>query len=220
MRRAARRAPLFLGLALSLAACGEDAKSSGTPPPPPPKPAGEGAAPKPVATAGAAPTPVATALSPGRDKVIADLRKRPFRSEDMVAVPPTNTDPFHNNIEKFITAPPPPDKSTLVAALLPKYNLEELKLSAIILGSGDTTASRAMLIDPAGVGHTIKRGDRVSKTAALVQRILSDRVLFEFTEDLGQGKKRTVVRAVELHPAEAQDSGQGLGVRAPLPPSK
>lgn len=185
-----------------------------------------GSAPTPALGAAAAPAPQQGAAappglmappSPAREKLLADIRKRPFRPEDMVANPPTNTDPFHNNIDRFISAPPPPDKQ-LGSCVLPKYGLEELKLTAIILGASDGTAARAMFVDPTGVGTVVKRADRLSKTCALIQRILSDRVLFEFTEDLGQGKKRSVVRAVELHPVESQSQGSSGGAGlAPVP---
>jgi hypothetical protein len=228
-RRSARPAPRrarALALAALLAGCGDD------PPSPPPKaggakaepgapeaaaPAARPAGPAPAGAPGAAPPGLAPPPSPGREKLITEIRKRPFRSEELAASPPGNSDPFHNNLESFVTRPPPPDKGgSIMSCLLTKYNLEELKLAAIILGSGDMTASRVMLIDPTGVGHTIKRGDRLGKSCALVQRILSDRVLFEFTEDLGQGKKRMVVRAVELHPTESQDAAG----RGPLPMPK
>src|SRR5690242_11228380 len=101
-----RRARGFLLAALLVPGCGDDAPKA-PPPPPPPRRAdpaaaatADGAPAKPAAgapavPASAAPPGLAPAPPPAREKLLAEIRRRPFRSEDMVPSSPTNTDPFH-----------------------------------------------------------------------------------------------------------------------------
>src|SRR5438105_437358 len=60
---------------------------------------------KPAAAAPGGPPPPTVALAgpvlAGKDKLMADIRKRPFRPEDYTANPPANTDPFHDNLSTF-----------------------------------------------------------------------------------------------------------------------
>lgn len=222
------RLGLFLiGLA---SACGDPAPPPGQPATPPPGPV---ATPLPTATPvaadggaapGAAPGAAAPVAAPapvkkdkpspcltltGRDRVLCDARERPFKPEDLTASPPANTDPFHNNLSLFATStgPKTPTGGSQIPqgppCLLAKYNLEDLKLAAIILSPSDGTLSRAMFIDPATIGQTVKRGDCIGKARARIARITPDKVIFEFTEDLGGGKTKLSSRAIELHPAEA-----------------
>jgi hypothetical protein len=157
----------------------------------------------------------------GRDKLIAEIRKRPFRPEDFAPNPPANSDPFRNNLKLFVIKKETTEGAGPLVPVLARDNtLEELKLAAIVVDPRYGAMARAMFIDSKGMGIVVKRGDRLSKSAALVQRILSDRVLFEFVEEFGQGpgapKKRTVVRPVELHPTESQ---QGAGSALPTAPA-
>ena len=62
--------------------------------------------------------------------------------------------------------------------------------------------AKAMFVDNTGVGHFLKRGDKVGRQCATVTRVLSDKVVFEFNEDAGGGKTRQVQRNVELYPGE------------------
>jgi hypothetical protein len=48
--------------------------------------------------------------------------------------------------------------------VLEKFALDELKLIAIV--AGDDMASKAMFVDPTGMGVTVQRGDHVSKVDA------------------------------------------------------
>lgn len=181
--------------------------------PKPAAPVAAPAAPAPGAAAPAAPAPptkpldaaaAAAALKAAKDKLLAEARLRPFRPEDFTASPPTASDPFHNNINIFIDQPLTGSKKSDPGAPPPcplfKFGLEELKLSAIILGTGDGSLGKAMFIDPTGLGSFIKRGDRIGKNCATVQRVLSDRVVFEFTEEYAPGKTRVVQRTIELYP--------------------
>lgn len=211
--------PAALGLCLLLA-CGED------PPPPAPSVSAPSAAPVAPTAAPSAAAPkansapadggVAKEAAPakpkidpnlkGRDRVLAEARVRPFKPEDLAANPPTNTDPFHNNLDQFITKPVNPGgKQGPLADRAPEYNLEDLRLTMVIIDPTDGARSRAMFIDPKGIGVAVVRGNRVGRAAALVKRVISDGVIFEFTEDLGQGKTRSIDRTVQLRPPEEKN---------------
>jgi Tfp pilus assembly protein PilP len=143
-------------------------------------------------------------IAPGRDGVLAEARKRPFKPEDLTPAPPTTTDPFHNNISLFVPKVPTGPGGTQLKSKLPAYAIEELKLVAIVVSPSDSGANRAMFVDSSGMGTSVVRGERLGKSAALVSRILSDRVLFEFTEEYAPGKKRAVIRSVELYPTDTK----------------
>ncbi len=78
-----------------------------------------------------------------------------------------------------------------------KYSLDELILIAVI--SGDANP-RAMFRDPTGLGQTVKRGDYLSKSAARVTKILSDRVVLEMSEITPGGTTKALERAVLVNP--------------------
>lgn len=208
--------------AVSLAAaCGED------PPPPAPTVVATPAAPSPDTPKPAAPTaaapkadggvaaPAEPAAPPkpkidpnlkGRDRLLAEARIRPFKPEDLAANPPTNTDPFHVNLDQFVVRQTNSDTgSQRKANKFPEYNLEDMRLTMVIVDPTDGSKSRAMFIDPKGVGVPVLRGDRCGRAAGLVKRVLSDGVIFEFTEDLGQGKTRSLDRTVYLRPPEEKN---------------
>jgi len=75
-------------------------------------------------------------------------------------------------------------------AILPLYALDELKLIAVISGIPNP---KAMLIDPKGFGWIVRKNDRLSKSAALITRILGDEVeLSETDESSGTEVKRVL----------------------------
>jgi type IV pilus assembly protein PilP len=212
-----------------LGACGSGAESTGTPDPIPAAPAGEApAAPSGEAPAGGAPGAAAPG-APGspeavKKQLLADLRKRPFKNEDF-AESDLNRDPFRSFLADFggtqvIT------NTRQYKVLLEKFSLEELKLIAIIgpptkeargravpvrdLDGRGITQSRAMFLDPTGMGVPIVRGDHLSKADAKVVRIDSEKgkVYVEIKEDLGGGKTTTVERVVELHQGEITEGAK------------
>ena len=145
------RAPAALtiaALAAALAGCGDDVVQ------PPPKPSGTPAAaaasppPQGVADAGAAPSPTAG---------MPPLPKRDFQERDF-AESDANRDPFRgfaaDLAQQF-------KKSFTIQrkVLVDRYSLEELKLVALVIGA----PSRALLIDPTGLGWIAKVGDFVGK---------------------------------------------------------
>jgi Tfp pilus assembly protein PilP len=166
----------------------------GSDPPPAPPPA---AAPKPAAAATTA-APAAAKPQTAKEKLLQEVHQRPFKQEELTPSENLVTDPFHNNLSRFVEKQ---DVAKRDECPLFKYNIEELKMSAIITGTDDNMA-KAMFVDPTGVGHFLKRGDKVGKQCALVQRVLSDKVVFEFTETISPGKTRSVQRTLELYPGE------------------
>jgi hypothetical protein len=184
------RARLLVG-ALLIAGCGGDNEQNKpiNIPPPPLKP-------------GQAAPGTPAAKQPGVDQtkeaLLAEVRKRQLSSEDF-RESPANRDPFRSFLSTFasqiVNVKP---QHRIVAE---KFALEELKLIAIITGSD--MQARAMFTDPSGAGVTLVRGDHVSKSDALVERVAPDRVFFQVEEDLGSGAKpKLVERVVELHSGE------------------
>jgi Tfp pilus assembly protein PilP len=128
----------------------------------------------------------------------AALRKKVLRDEDFLEAEETNRDPFHSYLRLFV------DKVTIktrkVPAVFDKYGLEELSLIAIVSGDADP---RAMFRDASGLGQTVKKGDYISKTAARITKILSDRVIVEQSETNAAGETRSVEKAIIVNPEEA-----------------
>jgi Tfp pilus assembly protein PilP len=62
---------------------------------------------------------------------------------------------------------------------------------------------RAMFRDPSGLGQVIKRGDYLSKSAARVTKILSDRVVLELAEAASGGETRALEKAILVNPEGA-----------------
>src|SRR3954465_5477552 len=178
-------------LPVLLVACGggEDAAKEKAPPPKPAPKAG-GAASSPVAQ-------LSTPIPASKEALLAEVRKRVLTNEDF-AESDNNRDPFRNYLATFAAQPAIVTKQHKI--VLQKFSLDELHLVAIVGGEG--MPSRAMFIDPSGMGVNVVRGDHVSKADANVVRIAPDRVFFEWDEDLGGGKTRKVERVVELHAGE------------------
>ncbi len=147
---------------------------------------------KPGAKAKPGPTTAAAALA----QRLAILRRKVLRDEDFSENDETNRDPFRSYLDTWIERGPKAP-TTVVAAIFPKYSLEELTLIAII--SGDATP-RAMFRDPTGLGETVKRGDYISKSAARITKILSDRVILELSEVTPGGTTKALERAVLVNP--------------------
>jgi Tfp pilus assembly protein PilP len=156
--------------------------------------AGAAAAVAPVA--GALVVPPAPLPSDPAARAMA-LRRKTLKDLDFVDSDESNRDPFKSFMSLFADKGTP--KLRQVPAIFDKFAMEELTLIAII--SGDAQP-RAMFRDPSGLGQTLKRGDYVSKAGARITKILSDRVILEFTEVSGSGEPRAVEKAVLINPEE------------------
>jgi Tfp pilus assembly protein PilP len=153
------------------------------PPPPPPGPAGGG----PVQ--GPPPAPEVKP-QPQMDLTEADFMEGP-----------SNRDPFRSFLAEFkpIAKKLTRDERKII---LPRYGLDELKLIAVV--TGGAVRPRAMFRDPTGLGVTVKRGDRISKNAGKIKRILRDRIVVEI-EEQSEDRSQTVERVIELHPKEERE---------------
>jgi Tfp pilus assembly protein PilP len=150
------------------------------------------AAPAPAAAAPTDPAAVAAAR-------LQLLRRKTLRDEDFMENEERNRDPFRSYLRLFTDKQGP--KTPKVPAIFDKFALEELTLIGIV--SGDAVP-RAMFRDPGGLGQTIKRGDYISKTAARVTKILSDRVILELNEVMANGETKPLERPILVNPEGAQ----------------
>lgn len=107
--------------------------------------------PKARASASAAPLPSASAAEAKPSRV--DLQDADFAESDK------SRDPFRSFAQLFIEESSGEVESQ-VEVMLEKYSLEQLKLIGIITR---VHPERAMLVDPNGVGHVVKRGQFVGK---------------------------------------------------------
>jgi len=162
----------------------------------PAAPAGAGTAASPAApSAAAAAAPPADAASRA-----ASLRKKTLKEDDFVDHDETNRDPFKSFLRLFVEKIASP-KGPKVPAIFERFALEELTLIAVI--SGDANP-RAMFRDPGGLGQTVKRGDYLSKAAARITKILSDRVILELAEATPSGDTKPLEKAILVNPEGAQ----------------
>lgn len=142
--------------------------------------------------------PVAAPATPAEALAqrLAVLRRKVLREEDFAENEESNRDPFRSFLETWIERGPKVTTAT-VSAIFAKYSLEELTLIAVV--SGDANP-RAMFRDPTGLGQTVKRGDYISKSAARITKILSDRVVLELSEMTPGGTTKALERAVLVNP--------------------
>ena len=189
MRRHRQRMALVAALAgaVSLGGCSSDAPKEPAKPPAAGTPVAAPAAKPPAAPKPAPPAPKLSVLEEARRRT---LTKDDFTESD------TNRDPFRSFLASFATQQ---KVSITHPIVLEKFAVDELKLAGIITGE---LPARAMFIDPAGNGVTVRRGDHVSKADALVTRIAPDRVYLRIEEDTGTDKPRVTERQIELHAGE------------------
>ena len=133
-------------------------------------------------------------------RLVPDPRKAKLRvvnpeDDDFVENEETNRDPFRSYLRLFSEKATP--RVQQVPAVFDKFALEELSLIAVVSG---IPQPRAMFRDPSGFGQSIKRGDYVSKAAARVTKILSDRVILELTETTPTGEPRALEKAILVNP--------------------
>ena len=100
---------------------------------------------------------------------MAKKPKKPARQvladEDFVASLETNRDPFRSYLAE-LTAPIRRRIIIDVPAIAQRYGLDELQLIAVV---GGDARPRAMFRDPTGLGHSVKRGDLVSKNRGKIK---------------------------------------------------
>jgi Tfp pilus assembly protein PilP len=191
---------LGLGLATLAGTVYAQAEEAAKTPPAPPAQAAKAPAKDATATgkSGTPAVPPAASLT-GPEALaqrMAILRRKVLREEDFAENDDSNRDPFRSYLDTWIERSPKITTS-VVSAIFAKYSLEELTLIAVI--SGDANP-RAMFRDPTGLGQTVKRGDYLSKSAARITKILSDRVVLELSEITPGGATKALERAVLVNP--------------------
>lgn len=131
--------------------------------------------------------------------VYVPVNKRdPFRPPYLTQQTPTTNEP-----------PPPrtvaiPTKERVPQTELEKFELDQLKVVATVTGVANPIA---MVQDPGGFGHMVRRGTVMGKNAGRVQRIHSDGIVIaqESRDEAG----RRVVSRVKLK-IQAQKAGGGF----------
>jgi Tfp pilus assembly protein PilP len=147
-----------------------------------------------------APAPAASAQEALQQR-LSILRRKVLRDEDFNETDDANRDPFRSFLGIFTDRGPRAIIPQSVPSIFGKFSLEELTLIAVI--SGDANP-RAMFRDPSGLGQVIKRGDYVSKSAARVTKILSDRVVLELAEATSGGETHALEKAILVNPEGAE----------------
>jgi Tfp pilus assembly protein PilP len=128
------------------------------------------------------------------------LRRKVLRDEDFNETDDSNRDPFRSFTGIFTDRGARVNVQQVVPSIFGKFALEELTLIAVITGDANP---RAMFRDPAGLGQVLKRGDYLSKSAARVTKILSDRVVLELAEAAAGGETRALEKAILVDPEGA-----------------
>jgi type IV pilus assembly protein PilP len=142
----ASQAGLWLALVLALGGCDDEPIQMGRP--------SSTQAVAPSAPSGGEEEPDAGPQGPSRPQL---------RDEDFVEAE-TNRDPFRNYAENFRATGPRADQTTRDVKL-PDTSVEEMRLIGIVSGVADP---RAMIVDRAGVGHVVRRGNFLGR-AEVVQ---------------------------------------------------
>ena len=149
----------------------------------------------------AAPTSPAAAAADALQQRLTILRRKVLRDEDFNETDDANRDPFRSFTGIFTDRGARVNVQQVVPSIFGKFSLEELTLIAVITGDANP---RAMFRDPSGLGQVIKRGDYLSKSAARVTKILSDRVVLELAEVTSGGETRALEKAILVNPEGAE----------------
>jgi type IV pilus assembly protein PilP len=132
--------PGVVAVALVLAGCGDEVGQDS-----PPRPSGSASG---AAVSSAAPT---AALPPG-------AQRREFPEADFTETE-RSRDPFRPYAKKFAEEEKGRSKSQR-QVLLAEFSVDDLKLIGIVTR---IAPARAMLVDPTGKGHVVRRGDFVGR---------------------------------------------------------
>jgi Tfp pilus assembly protein PilP len=142
------RVALAMVVALGAAAC--DGGKSSSPPPRPKKTAEEGAAPPPVA-------PLVNLMEDYQRPDYPVRRRNPFQPD------PDVVQPARTEVAGEVRPLDP----------LESFALQQLRLVTVI---SETAVPLAMFIDPSGLGHFVKEGDRIGRNSGVVASIRDNEV--------------------------------------------
>lgn len=190
---------LFIFASLLFAyACGDDDKATPAPPPAPAAPA----------------APIAP-LQDGEKQMplppdVGELIVHKLTEESFIESP-SRRDPFRSFLVP-LTKQHSYSSTPQITSILDQYQIDELKLIAIVSGSGAHAGSPiAMVEDPSGFGHILRRGNYVGKGETVrrvssgeeiqifwkVARIREDAIVFE-REDPFTTTEATVTKVLAL----------------------
>jgi type IV pilus assembly protein PilP len=114
---------------------------------------------------------------------------------DYVYDPTGKRDPF----QPFIATQTPvlPSGEEVPITPLQKFDISQLKLVAIMVGTGE---GKALVEDSEGKGYIVEKGVYVGRNFGKVKSILKDRVIIEerYKDYMGQVKTKDIV--LQLHP--------------------
>lgn len=146
-------------------------------------------------------------ISPDQKKTTPTTPKETKEGEqdldsNYVYDPTDKRDPF----QPFIAMQTPlrPTDEEIPLTPLQKYDLSQLKLVAILVGTGE---DRAMVEDSEGKGYIVKKGVYVGRNFGKVKAVLKDRVIIEERYKDYTGKVREKEIVLRLH-SPGEEEGQ------------
>jgi len=92
-------------------------------------------------------------------------------------------------------------KRTRILTLLEKYDLSQLKLTAVLRTSKNAVA---IVEETSGRGFVVKTGTRIGLNSGRVVDILMDRIIIQETEEVIAGKKLYVTREMKLNKPDSE----------------
>ncbi len=119
---------------------------------------------------------------------------------DYVYDPTGKRDPFQPFIA--IQTPVKPVDEEIPVTPLQKYDLSQLKLVAIMVGTG---GGKAMVEDSEGKGYIIEKGVYVGSRFGKVKAVLKDQVIIEERYKDYMGKVRSKDIVLRLHPPREEE---------------
>lgn len=197
---AAGRSVLLVLVMLALSGCDDEPIQVG-------RGLSQGATPAP-----ATPQPAADADAEADADPLATMRQ--YRDEDF-AEADTNRDPFRNYAASFQAVAAATGPTTTRTVAMSDTSIEEMRLIAIVSGVADP---RAMIVDRAGVGHTVRRGEYIGRPEIVqaggieelpvtlnwrVDRIRPNEVVLT-REDPTAPNRPPLTRVLPLRPEDAQ----------------
>ncbi|MBF0449779.1 MAG: pilus assembly protein PilP [Candidatus Magnetomorum sp.] len=155
-----------------------------------------------VQTAKSSPSPITTETDMAL--VLKKLAPKPFQYR-----PQGKVDPFVPLIvkKKRMLATSQPDekpiekKRTRILTLLEKFDLSQLKLTAIMMTPKRTVA---IVEETSGRGFVVKAGTRIGLNSGRVVDILLDRIIIQETEEIITGKKLYITKEMKLNKPDSE----------------
>jgi len=139
------------------------------------------------------------------DILLKKLAPKPFKYR-----PQGKVDPFLPLIAKKKTTTPSKSdtvqkairkKRTRILTLLEKFDLSQLKLTAVLRTSKQSVA---IVEETSGRGFVVRTGTRIGVNSGRVVDILMDRIIIQETEEVIAGKKLYITREMKLNKPDSE----------------